>query len=252
MPKVCLIVPCYNEEQRFDVAGFRSFLSGDADRSLCLVNDGSRDNTARVLEDIRTQAATRVHIVTLESNRGKGEAVRRGVLHALSVIRPDFVGYWDADGATPQEEVCGMVAIMVEHPDCHMVLGSRWKRLGSEIERRAIRHVLGRVFATLTSVTLSLPVYDSQCGAKLVRADTAAVLFGDPFVSKWLFDVELLARLGAAGPTRSASAGVAAIEMPLNSWRDVRGSRFRWSQMAIAPLDLIRIRLRYSQNRGPY
>ena len=252
MPQVCLIVPCFNEERRFDVAGFVSYVSGRADRSLCLVNDGSRDDTARVLEDIKRRSPKQVHVVTLETNVGKGEAVRRGILHALSTTKPDFVGYWDADGATPLDEVDGMLAIMSTRPECLLVLGSRWKRLGSRIERHAIRHVLGRVFASLASVTLSLPVYDSQCGAKLIRADSAAMLFAEPFVTKWLFDVELLARLRNIERTGSACPDTLAIEMPLKSWRDVRGSRFRWSQMAGAPVDLVRIRSHYfRKNAGP-
>jgi dolichyl-phosphate beta-glucosyltransferase len=245
MPQVCLIVPCYNEEQRFDVAGFRSFVLSGEERSLCLVNDGSNDGTSRVLESIKQHAPTRVHVVTLESNQGKGEAVRKGILHALSVVKPDYVGYWDADGATPQEEVEGMLAVMAAHADCQIVLGSRWKRLGSRIERRAIRHGLGRVFATLASVTLSLPIYDSQCGAKIIRAHTAAMLCAEPFITKWLFDLELLIRLRNSEPTRGASDDISAIETPLKLWRDVDGSRLRWSQMAAAPMDLWRIRSHY-------
>jgi dolichyl-phosphate beta-glucosyltransferase len=246
MPQVCLVVPCYNEEQRFDAAGFFSFVSGRTDRSLCLVNDGSRDDTARVLENLQSRAPEQVQIVTLETNAGKGEAVRRGIVHALSAAQPEFVGYWDADGATPQEEVEGMLAVMAAHPECSMVLGSRWKRLGSHIERHAIRHVLGRVFATLASETLSLPVYDSQCGAKLFRAQAAATLFAEPFVSKWVFDIELLARLPQSGRSDTALPGVAAIEMPLRSWRDVKGSRLHWPSMAGMLFDLLRIWLRYS------
>jgi hypothetical protein len=123
-----------------------------------------------------------------------------------------------------------------------LALGSRVKRLGSEIDRNATRHNLGRVFSTLASQMFDLPVYDSQCGAKLFRADVAGVLFGEPFVTKWLFDVELLVRLrrhlGAKGFLEGS------IEVPLTAWKEMGGSKLRLSHMVRVPVDLLRIRSR--------
>lgn len=248
MPKVCLIVPCFNEVRRFDAEGFLGFVAARAGRSLCLVDDGSRDGTARVLADLQARAPGRVEVLTLDRNAGKAEAVRRGVLHVLSARKPDVVGYWDADRSTPLDEVDAMLAAMAANPDCRMVLGSRWKRLGSRIDRLAVRHLLGRVFATLASRVLSLPVYDSQCGAKLFRADAAARLFLEPFASRWLFDVELLARLRNEVGLDAMLDG-AAIEHPLRSWREVSGSTLRMAHMAAVPRDLWRIRRRYGSGR---
>jgi glycosyltransferase involved in cell wall biosynthesis len=248
MPEVCLIVPCFNEERRLDAGGFLRFVDARAGRTLCLVNDGSRDGTGRVLADLQARAPGKVLVLAFERNAGKAEAVRRGVVHALSKGKPDFVGYWDADLSTPLEEVDAMLSVMAAHPGCRMVLGSRWKRLGSRIDRRAVRHVLGRVFATFASLTLSLPVYDSQCGAKLFRADAAARLFAEPFVTRWLFDVELLARLTNEVGV-DAMLGGAAVEHALTSWREVSGSTLGPAHMAAVPRDLWRIRQRYGSGR---
>src|SRR5262249_31669723 len=122
-------------------------------------------------------------------------------------------------------------------------LGSRVKRLGSEIERNEARHYLGRIFSTAASRLLDLPVYDSQCGAKIFRTEVSAVLFGEPFVTRWLFDVEMLARLrnhiGRDGVLKRV------IEVPLTAWREVGGSKLRLSSMLDVPIELLKIRARY-------
>ena len=240
MPDVCLVVPCYNEAARLRMADFLEHIDTHPRSCLCFVNDGSTDETAAALDSLVKGRPGRIFALTLAQNSGKGEAVRQGINHAAAMQRFAFVGYWDADLATPLSELAPMLDTMERAPDCQLVLGSRWRRLGSDIHRSAIRHALGRVFATAASLALDLPVYDSQCGAKVCRAESAGALFGEPFITRWLFDVEVLARLRA-----HASMQDAAIELPLSRWRDVGGSRLGWMQMAAAPLGLLKIRLRY-------
>ena len=111
----------------------------------------------------------RFHVVTLPANRGKGEAVRLGLRAALAGGH-DVVGYYDADLATPPAEMARLVEELRGDPARVMVIGSRVALLGHDIERSAVRHYLGRLYATAASVVLRLPVYDTQCGAKVVRA----------------------------------------------------------------------------------
>jgi dolichyl-phosphate beta-glucosyltransferase len=244
MPDVCLVVPCYNEARRLPQDAILEFLSAHADCHVLFVDDGSSDGTAAVLTDLGRRCPEQVTSVTLTANSGKAEAVRRGALAAAAAGRYAYVGYWDADLSTPLSEVAMLVAVLNEQPDCLLALGSRWKRLGSRIERSTIRHVLGRVFASMASVVLNLPVYDSQCGAKIFRANAIDLLFADAFSSRWLFDVELLARMSnALGRKAMASA---AVEVPLRQWRDISGSKLGIGSMVRVPLELLRIHRRYT------
>jgi glycosyltransferase involved in cell wall biosynthesis len=241
MPDVCLVIPCFNEGRRLPVDAFTAFLGKpDCPSTVCFVNDGSSDDTPAVLARVKAIAPDVVDVVTLDSNRGKAEAVRYGMLHALSTGRYSVVGYWDADLATPLTEVARFVEVMHRNPHCEFALGSRVKRLGALVDRRGSRHVVGRMFATMTSVLLDLPVYDSQCGAKLLRAGVASQLFAEPFHTRWLFDIELLVRLRALKPGLGS-----AIEVPLTEWHDVGGSKLGVAWMVRSPIDLLRIRSRY-------
>jgi len=240
--KVAIIVPCYNEERRLPVEAFRAELRGEGPQFF-FVNDGSRDGTAGVLEKLRAEYPTRVTVVDEGINQGKAEAVRTGICRAMAQGY-EFVGFWDADLATPLEAIGQFLRVFEERPHLNMVFGARIKLLGREVHRKLARHYLGRVFATFVSVMLQLPIYDTQCGAKIFRtAAQGERLFGARFLSRWVFDVEILARyLGAVGV---AEAERTIYEYPLEKWEDVGGSKLKSTDFLVAFRDVLKIKWKY-------
>ncbi|HEY4304982.1 MAG TPA: glycosyltransferase [Gemmatimonadaceae bacterium] len=244
MPRIALVVPCYNEARRLDVPAFDAF-AAQGDAHLVLVNDGSTDTTSLLLRELASRHDN-ITALDLAQNSGKAEAVRRGLLEAIA-SGADFVGFWDADLATPFDALPALVERLDTLPHLQTILGSRVRLLGRTIDRRAVRHYTGRVFATAVSLTLRLPVYDTQCGAKLFRVtphlERAVAL---PFLSRWIFDVELLARLGIRNGRYSPDVLLESVyEYPLREWRDVGGSRLRFEDFPTAALDLWRIHQTY-------
>jgi glycosyltransferase involved in cell wall biosynthesis len=210
------------------------------------VDDGSRDGTPGVLRELAQRDPARLAVLALPANRGKAEAVRAGMGEAFARGH-HYAGYWDADLATPLAEIARFVAALEADPRRDVVFGARVQLLGRTIERSAARHYLGRVFATFASHALGLPIYDTQCGAKLFRATPGnAALFAEPFATGWCFDVELVARLiRQRRGTALAPPEAALFELPLESWRDVPGSKVRPRDFALALVELARIRRRY-------
>lgn len=244
MPEVCIVVPCFNEEQRLQSADLVAFVDAHPDAALCLVDDGSADGTFGVLERVRASRPERIFVERLPSNRGKAEAVRAGVRLVAKHGRWGFIGYWDADLSTPLDEVDRILRVLLETPGCVLAMGSRVKRLGARVERRTSRHVLGRLFATCAVQILGVPVYDSQCGAKLFRAEYAEVFFGEPFLTRWLFDLEMLVRLRNA---RGDAFERSVCEVPVTRWSEVGGSKLSPAEMLNVPLELLRMRAYYNK-----
>ena len=241
MARVTLIVPCYNEARRLPVEEFAAFRLPKDELRILFVDDGSTDATRQVLEELSARDPERLTVLALDRNGGKSEAVRQGVLHALEG-EPDWVGYWDADLATPLDEVERMGAVLREEPDKHVVFGARVRLLGRHIDRKLYRHLYGRAFVTAVSSMLALPIYDTQCGAKLLRAgpDVRAA-FERPFSSRWIFDVEVLARLLERYEARSEELAEHLVEVPLRRWTDVAGSKVTSLDAARAAAELARI-----------
>lgn len=230
----CLVVPCFNEASRLDVVALEALI-GDERVSLVLVDDGSTDSTPGLLRSFESRHP-RVEVLTLEHNSGKGEAVRRGLQSAARTC-PGWIGYVDADLATPPREMLRLLDVAIAGDRLEVVLGSRVAVLGRDIHRSAFRHYTGRMFATLASWVLDKPVYDTQCGAKWFRSTPSlAGCIAKPFHSRWAFDVELLGRLAAEGVPADAFW-----EEPLLVWHDVDDSRrsLRSSLRACADMAVI-------------
>ena len=239
--RAAIAVPCYNEAKRLEPEMFRAYLAVRPDVCFFFVDDGSRDATLEVLEKLRAGHEDRIWVFRQPKNAGKAEAVRRGMNEALALGFP-LTGFWDADLATPLETIGSFLDLLARRPEIEMVFGARVQLLGREIRRLPVRHYLGRVFATTVSNILRLAIYDTQCGAKIFRA-TPMLRQGleQPFLSRWVFDVEMLARfLVYLRKDPKALAGLI-YEYPLEKWVDVAGSRVKPTDFFKAFRDVWRI-----------
>ena len=238
-----IVVPCYNELNRIQLSEFSQFLSSNGSIFFCFVNDGSTDGTQQKLADFVNCNPERSQLVNLPKNQGKAEAVRQGINTMLKTSEYQFVGYWDADLATPLTEIQRFIHKFKSNNELKAVCGSRILRLGSSIRRSVFRHYFGRIFATIVSEILNIPVYDTQCGAKIFLAEFAEFIFTEKFLSRWFFDVELFARsiehIGRQNTVHSF------LELPLSQWHDQGQSKITWANVLQTPLELLRIYIFY-------
>jgi dolichyl-phosphate beta-glucosyltransferase len=245
--EVLIVVPCYNEQARLRPGDYSQFVQEHPEVGFLFVNDGSTDGTDDVLRSLCQAAPSSLRFITLERNLGKAEAVRRGTLDALHSADVQYVGFWDADLSTPLEAISTFVQVLDEHRNLILVMGSRVQLLGRRISRQSCRHYTGRVFATAASAILSVPVYDTQCGAKVFRVgEFTRTLFQEPFGTGWIFDLEILARM-TRHQRLATGSGIEELvyEFPLLDWQDVRGSKRKLRDYFVAIRDLLLIRHRY-------
>jgi dolichyl-phosphate beta-glucosyltransferase len=240
-----VVVPCFNEAERLDRAAFEAVLEGVGAPFILFVDDGSTDGTAARLDEIAGRHPGRCGVIRCGRNSGKAEAVRTGMRAALD-DGAEMVAYWDADLATPLHHVAEFNDIIARRPGVDVVMGARVRMMGRCIDRSGVRHLIGRGYATVASIVLALPVYDTQCGAKMFRASAAlATALERPFRSRWSFDVELLQRLQRAWGDRGMDR---ILEVPLPEWRDVGQSKV--SLVAGGRAFLVLLGLLGSANRG--
>lgn len=238
--KVAVVVPCFNEAARLAREAFLGFARENPAIRFIMVDDGSTDGTRELLTGLHEALPECFELLVLARNQGKAEAVRRGVLRALDLA--PYVGYWDADLSTPLEELPSFWEVLEHDSGIESVFGARVNLLGRSIQRRAIRHYLGRIFATLASWMLGLAIYDTQCGAKLFRkSERIRRVFEDPFRTSWVFDVEILARLRSMQQEGDLPLERIIYEIPLRVWHDVHGSKIRPVDLLLVPRDLLRI-----------
>ena len=243
--KTLIVIPCYNEANRLNKDAFLSFVLNNEDIEFLFVNDGSTDDTLSMLQTFSSEN-NKIHYLDLAKNGGKAEAVRQGIILAVSQYDCAYVGFWDADLATPLEEIKHFERIIDHHHyDC--VTGLRLMRLGAQVRRKYSRHYIGRFFASLAAFVLDLPVYDTQCGAKLYKVEIAGKLFEQKFITRWIFDVELLARYINLYGKEEAKTKV--YENPVMKWQDVGGSRLKMKDFFKAPYELWKIMRTYHSRR---
>jgi glycosyltransferase involved in cell wall biosynthesis len=241
--KICIVIPCYNESTRLPVNEFITFLKNNSDTFICFVNDGSKDATIKILEQIKESCKENTHIVSYLKNMGKAEAVRRGMQYCSANLAYNDIAYLDADLSTSLAECVDISKYLNDKID--FCFGSRIMKVGSVIERSFKRFLIGRVIATAISNTLDIKVYDTQCGCKVMKKELSENLFKEPFVSGWLFDVELFARMVKIYGRPNCLSKM--IEVPLLKWIDKGESKVKLTYAFRLWFDLYTIKRKYKK-----
>lgn len=188
-PKYSVVIPAYNEGARIPgtlKAVVASIREHGWNAEVIVVNDGSRDGTAKYVREFAS-SAPEVRLLELERNRGKGYAVRHGILHALGEI----VMFTDADLSSPMDEAEGLFAAIAQGAD--IAIGSRWLATSRQTHRQPLyRQFFGRCFNLLTRMVMNLPFADTQCGFKAFTRTAAQTVFQLQTIERWGFDPEIL------------------------------------------------------------
>ena len=234
-----LVIPCFNEERRLVQSEVMKCIEA-LNCVVVLVDDGSTDGTLGVLNKLALQSPKNIEVLPLPANVGKGEAVRAGFNYAFERSATQVL-FCDADFAVGPQDLLRICNALDGNPECKAVIGSRIAMVGTNIQRSVFRHYSGRAFATLVSLILGQQIYDTQCGAKVFKADAEVRrAFSQPFLSRWAFDVEAIGRL--LRMERSKKNNSLILEMPLLSWMEVPGSKLSLVSQLRTVLELFRIR----------
>jgi glycosyltransferase involved in cell wall biosynthesis len=236
-----IVIPAYNEEQRLPATLDRVFeyLRGKSwdFTEVLVVDDGSRDGTAAVAEEAR-RARPEIRVLKNPGNRGKGYAVRHGMLEA----KGEWVLFSDADLSAPIEELDKLLEAAREQ-GASVVIGSRaLDRSLIAIHQSYFRETAGRIFNLMMRALTGLPFKDTQCGFKLFERRAAQEIFSRQKLERFGFDAEVLfiARL----------RGFHTVEIPVR-WSHSEGTKVSmFRDSANMFLDLLRVR--WNQVRGSY
>lgn len=233
--KLSIVIPAYNEEARLGAmmdrytSYFIKKYGGEVE--LIVVVNGSKDHTENVA-DLYGDPLPQVKVLVEPEAIGKGGAIMLGAEAALG----QFIGFVDADGATPPEAFDDLVDHM---GDAGAIFASRWLP-GAQVKPRQPlkRRIASRIFNYLVRTLFKVKITDTQCGAKLIRREAMQAVLPQLGLTRWAFDVDLLFQL--------RRAGYRIIEHP-TVWHDVAGSQLRVSRAAVEMfLAITRLRLLHS------
>jgi glycosyltransferase involved in cell wall biosynthesis len=235
LPRFSIVIPCFNEEGRVSetLRVTIEYLAANAPESeLIVVNDGSTDATGTVARKILSEAGITTRLLENFPNRGKGAAVRSGLLAAREPIGL----FSDADLSTPIEETPKLIGPIAKG-EVDIAFGSRaLDRSLIGIHQPWRREQGGRVFNLLVRVATGLPFWDTQCGFKAFRLDVCRPILESAQINGFAFDVELL--------FLARRAGLRIREIPVR-WNHAEGSKVSFFKDSLRMLrEVIALRAR--------
>jgi dolichyl-phosphate beta-glucosyltransferase len=216
-----IVIPSFKEAERLPL--FLSTLTKNMpnDISYIIVDDGSPiDDFNLLCERVKPFLNPNVSLLRYDINRGKGGAIEFGLEHANT----EYVGFLDADGSIPHYEVINLWEYTKSNLHLDLILSSRIKLLGKQIDRSIKRHISGRIFVTYLNFLFNVPVYDSQCGFKIFKLSLYNSIKSKIINKRWLWDTELL--------ILSYLNGFKCAEVAID-WKDVQGSKINLISDAI-------------------
>lgn len=237
LPPFSVVIPCYNEAVRIGET-LRLTLhylgANAADSELIVVNDGSTDATSTITRESLANAKIATQLLENSPNRGKGAAVRTGLLAAQKPIGLFF----DADLSTPLSEIPKVIE-PIANGDADIAFGSRaLDRSLIGVHQPWRREQGGRVFNLLVRIATGLPFWDTQCGFKAFRLDACRPTLESAHIAGFAFDVELL--------YLAHRAGLRLREIPVR-WNHAEGSKVNFFQDSLRMLrEVIALRTRFN------
>lgn len=195
-PYLSVVIPAYNEAKRLPLTLIdvdRHLSQQEYSYEIIIVNDGSTDASAEIIERFKPLIEN-LKIINCKENRGKGAAVREGMLAAKGNWRV----FMDADNSTSIVEFNKMIPYLDN--DYEIVIGSRAVRGAKLNPPQAIhKQILGKLGNLFIQAILLRGIWDSQCGFKCFSEEAASRIFPKSKIDKWAFDIEVLAIAKAMG-----------------------------------------------------
>jgi glycosyltransferase involved in cell wall biosynthesis len=227
-----VVIPFYNEANRLQKEFLFEVLNND-DLFFLFVNDGSTDNTLKLLNDL-IKNKNNVIILSNKTNIGKAESIRNAVQYSILNLKPETLGYFDCDFATPFYEYRRLLNIFNESRK-EIVFGSRINLLGTNIVRNPYRHYFSRIVVTFLNTIFKLGIYDTQCGCKIFNGNTLSHLFSKKFKTKWLFDIEIFIKYFKSFDRSNV------LEVSLNDWKEIPGSKIKMKDFISVPIEIFKL-----------
>ena len=228
MQNFVFVVPCFNEEKRFNKLSWNEVLS-IPNTNWHFVNDGSKDSTEAIIEEIAKQFKN-VDYYSNPKNFGKAESIRQSFQRIL-LENPDCagLGFIDSDSAFRAVDVMRIIEEFNQktaNGNFDSVWSSLVKLAGRKINRNLNRHYIGRIISSLISFKIGDIPYDTQSGLKIFKPNQKLnKVLVEPFNTRWLFEIEIIIRW-----RKENDMNVLIWEMPLHEWHEVPGSKINFRE----------------------